>query len=66
MIKVRSSNLDSFDYNQLTQPLSVKFLDNPKIFNYLGVPPNVVDAFATSPSKGKFFHRYIKSKYKLG
>lgn len=58
MIPVRSSNLVAVGYNPTTLELTVQFRKG--VYTYSGVRQNVYNGLISSPSKGKFHHRFIK------
>ena len=62
-IKVESSNISSIGYDEQNQILEVEFYDF-RVFQYIGVPLEVYTNLMEAPSKGQFFARAIRSKYK--
>lgn len=62
MNKVNSSNLDSVDYNHLTETLTIQFLSG-HVYEYYNVPKFIYEGLMSAPSKGKYHHRYIKNSY---
>lgn len=63
MVSVRSSHLKSVGYNPTARTMAVKFNDGGT-YHYYGVTPNTHDQFMAAPSKGKFFRRAIKGRYR--
>lgn len=63
MVNVQSSNLDSVDYDEESETLIIKFR-NGGIYKYFGVPKNIYLNLINAPSKGKYFHNFIKDIYK--
>ncbi|WP_306309345.1 KTSC domain-containing protein [Xenorhabdus anantnagensis] len=61
-VSVSSSNLHSVGYDQVTRTLEIAF-HNGGIYQYDGVPANVHQGLMSAPSKGKYFHQYIKNVY---
>lgn len=59
---VTSSNLAGYGYVQATGQLVIQFKSG-KLYRYDEVPENVVKAFETAPSKGKFFGANIRDQY---
>jgi hypothetical protein len=59
---VRSSNIKSIGYNEITRSLEVEF-NNGTIYEYYKVPKEVHDLLMTSASHGKYLNQYIKKKY---
>lgn len=62
--KVDSSFVDQIAYNDNLGFLDVK-LKNGSIYSYKKVPRKVFDDFLRAKSKGDFYNRIIKKKYKL-
>lgn len=56
-----SSNIIRAEYDAETKAFDVHFKNGS--YRYFGVPQSVVDAYKSSPSKGSFLHRNIKSVY---
>ena len=58
--------LDFEDYDERTQTLTVSF--GQRVYAYSPVPKDVANGFkmadAVGVSKGSYFQRYIKSRYK--
>jgi len=61
-VSVSSSAIDSIGYDQSSQTLQIEFVGG-EVYDYQGVPPDVYKAMMAAPSKGKFFHSRIKSRY---
>ncbi|MDE9537282.1 KTSC domain-containing protein [Xenorhabdus bovienii] len=61
-VPVSSSNLLSVGYDSTTLTLEIAF-HNGGIYQYDGVPANVHQGLMSAPSKGKYFHQYIKNVY---
>ncbi len=62
-IRVRSSNIRSIGYDEITHTLEIEF-HHGGIYQYYKVPKSVFEAFMATRSKGKFFFKNIKEKYK--
>lgn len=60
MIPVQSSNLASVGYENRT--LYIAF-HSGGLYSYVGVPESLYRELLSAPSKGKFFHAYIKGAY---
>jgi hypothetical protein len=60
---VQSSNIDSIGYDPEENILQIKF-NSGGIYNYHNVPRRVYTTLLAAPSKGKYFHSDIKSKFK--
>jgi len=54
-----SSLISGYGYDADTQTMSVRFRSNGREYNY-AVPTETFTAFLASPSKGSYFHKYIK------
>ena len=65
LVPMVSSNLRSFGYDEITQTFAVQFMhgDANKVYLYHGVPVSVVKGFKTSPSKGSFFAKAIRTQF---
>lgn len=60
MIPVDSSNLASVGYENRT--LYIAF-HSGGLYSYAGVPERIYQELLAAPSKGKYFHAYIKGVY---
>jgi hypothetical protein len=60
---VESSWIDAVAYFEPMGGLDVR-LKNGKTYGFIGVPKQVYDDFMESTSKGEFFNRVIKNRYK--
>lgn len=56
---VSSSNLASVGYDAATATLEIEF-HSGGIYQYYNVPESLFHDLFNAPSKGKFFHKYIK------
>ncbi len=65
MPALNSSNLASYDYDQDTQRLSIRFTSG-RTYNYADVPQDVVDGLASASSPGVYFNSAIKDQYRVG
>jgi hypothetical protein len=61
--KVSSSNIFSVGYDAENRVLEIEFV-NGGLYQYFGVPQNVVDQFYAAPSKGKFLGSSVRNKYR--
>ncbi|MHA1408506.1 MAG: KTSC domain-containing protein [Candidatus Heimdallarchaeaceae archaeon] len=59
---VLSSNLDWVKYNEETRKLIIGFKDGSE-YEYSNVPLNIYEGLLSAPSKGKYFHKFIKNQY---
>jgi hypothetical protein len=61
-ILVESSNINKINFDLTTLTLSINFKPN-STYEYLNVPYWIWEGLIGSPSKGKYFHSFIKGKY---
>lgn len=61
LVPVLSSHLRAMGYDETTGELQIQFW-NGTIYAYYGVPMDIYQAFAMSPSLGTFFHQYIRNR----
>jgi len=59
---VVSSNIQAVRYDPNAQMLQIRFRDSG-VYEFVGVPQHVYQAFALAASKGKFFHANIRGTY---
>ncbi|HEY4754764.1 MAG TPA: KTSC domain-containing protein [Ignavibacteriaceae bacterium] len=59
---VKSSNLKSVGYDELSEILEVEFKTGG-IYQYSKVPENIYQELIKATSHGKYFIRFIKNKY---
>lgn len=60
-VDIKSTCIDSWDYDPSTLDLDVYFVSNPsKAYTFPGVPKSVVKRWILSPSKGQFYWRVIR------
>lgn len=62
MNKVKSSHIDSTDYDAQKRILTIKF-SNGATYEYEAVPQYIKTALDLAPSKGEYFAKYIKHKF---
>lgn len=58
-----STSLRAVGYDAGRQKLEVQFLAN-SVYQYSGVPQDVYEGLLSAPSKGRYFARYIKGRYR--
>lgn len=65
MIPVTSSFIHALGYNadQRTATVEFKCRGGYSIYQYFGVAPQTFSRWLKSPSKGKYFHRNIRSRF---
>jgi hypothetical protein len=57
-----SKVIHDFSYNVATRQLAVTFVTG-RVYAYANVPPDVVNAFRSSGSRGRFFNQEIRDNY---
>lgn len=57
-----SSNLNSAEYDDLTNTLRIRF-NAGGIYEYYGVPQVVVNELRQAASAGSYFHEFIREKF---
>ena len=62
-VSVRSGNLATVGYDAQSHMLEIEFT-NGGTYQYFDVPQSAYDGLMTAPSHGKFFHAYIRNKYR--
>lgn len=62
MLPVSSSNIDSIGYNEESQEVYVRFLNNT-LYVYKGIPVHVFEDFRDAPSQGVYLNANIKNVY---
>lgn len=62
MKSVASSNIASYGYDQSSETLRIRF-HNAAIYDYAGVPLEVVQAMIEAPSIGSYFSANIRNAY---
>ena len=59
-----SSCLARASYQEDHSILQIQFHDDDgSVYNYSGLPKSLFDAFLRAPSKGAFFHRFIRNHF---
>ena len=61
-VAVRSSNRRSVGYDRWAQRLEIEFR-NGRVYAYFEVPEHIHSQLMDAPSKGRYFHYYIKRHY---
>jgi hypothetical protein len=59
---VESAVLASVAYDEAGQRLRLEFR-NRATYHYFGVPPGVHQALLEAPSKGGYFHRFLRGRF---
>jgi hypothetical protein len=63
MKQIKSSQIESYGYDEATKTLAIKFNKGTKTYRYPGVPADLVAGFEKG-SAGKHFAANIKPKFK--
>ena len=59
-----SSVIRRFSYDEAQRRLRVTFVSGD-VYDYAGVPPDVVEDFRAAFSKGRFFASHIRDRYRF-
>ncbi|TRZ80297.1 MAG: KTSC domain-containing protein [Nitrosopumilales archaeon] len=62
-IRVKSSNLRSVGYDELTQILEIEFQQGGT-YQYFGVSKKIYDNLMKALSHGEYYERFIKNRYR--
>jgi len=57
-----SSVIRRFQYDEAARRLRIVFVSG-EVYDYDGVPPEVIAAFRAAPSRGRFFGPHIRDRY---
>ena len=60
---VQSTTLAALAYDEAHETLQLEFRSRA-IYRYFGVPARVYEALLAAPSKGKYFNRTIRGKFR--
>jgi lysyl-tRNA synthetase class 2 len=63
LLKPEGSVIKQFTYEPKTQTLTIEF-DSGSVYEYFKVPPSVKDDLDNAPSKGQYFNKFVKGKFK--
>ncbi|MHC5671231.1 lysine--tRNA ligase [Nostoc sp.] len=63
LLKPEGSVIKQFSYDSKTQTLTIEF-DSGSVYEYFKVPPSVKEDLDNAPSKGQYFNKFIKGKFK--
>ncbi len=64
-VDIDSSAIMQAGYSRKKQQLYLRFVSNPSVlYIYHGLNRGLKDKFKFSPSKGQFFQKFIRSKFK--
>lgn len=62
-ISVVSRDLKSIGYDEAANVLEIEF-NSGSIYNYFSVPQQIYNELMEAPSKGKYFHAYIRPVFR--
>lgn len=57
---VASSSIASVGYDEVTRTLEIEF-HNGRIYQFLGVPPEMAAALRAAKSTGAYFNKYLRN-----
>lgn len=60
---VQSSSLLSVGYDKDTNTLEIEFRSDG-IYQYFNVPEDIYSGLLNAPSKGTYFHEFIRGRYR--
>ena len=63
MVSVKSSAMTAVGYEPDTRTLRIRFIQDAD-YDYSGVPPEVYQGMLSAESRGKYYHKHIKCKYR--
>jgi KTSC domain len=63
--KVKSSWIARVEYSGAPSRTLTIVLKNGNVYTVPGISQNFYNRMLTNPSKGKYYHQFIKDKYKL-
>ncbi|GBE95325.1 lysine--tRNA ligase [Nostoc cycadae] len=63
LLKPEGSFIKEFSYDPKTQTLTIEF-DGGSVYEYFKVPSNIKEDLDNAPSKGQYFNKFIKGKFK--
>ncbi|MEH2374579.1 lysine--tRNA ligase [Nostoc sp.] len=64
LLKPEGNVIKQFSYDPKTQTLTIEF-DSGSVYEYFKVPPSVKEDLNNAPSKGQYFNKFIKGKFKF-
>jgi lysyl-tRNA synthetase class 2 len=64
LLKPEGNVIKQFSYEPKTQTLTIEF-DSGSVYEYFKVPPSVKEDLDNAPSKGQYFNKSIKGKFKF-
>ena len=63
-VLVESNSIESIAYYELAKVLEVKFKRDGKVYHHFGVSKKTYEDFLNAKSKGEFYNRIIRKRYK--
>lgn len=64
-VKVKSSWIDRINYEPYPTKVLTLTLKNGRSYRIPNIEPGVYQQFVTRPSKGKYWHQFIKGRYRV-
>jgi hypothetical protein len=64
MIYLNSSAILCVDYDSWSKVLSIQFTSGVIFYSFFGVPASVYHGLIRAPSAGKYYHIYIRGRYR--
>lgn len=61
-VVVNSTSIATIGFNQTRGVLEIQFT-NGRIYRYVAVPKKIQQEFLRAPSRGKFYHEFIRGRY---
>lgn len=65
MVDVDSTLIQQVGYDAASRTLVIKFVTDGSVYEYYDVPQEVYEALMAAESKGRYFTRHIKNKYRF-
>ncbi len=63
LLKPEGNVIKQFTHDVKTQTLTIEF-DSGSVYEYFKVPPSIKEGLDNAPSKGQYFNKFIKGKFK--
>ncbi|MBD2679539.1 MULTISPECIES: lysine--tRNA ligase [Nostoc] len=63
LLKPEGSLIKQFSHDEKTQTLTIEF-DSGSVYEYFKVPSSIKESLDNAPSKGQYFNKFIKGKFK--
>ncbi len=62
-VVVNSTSIATIGFNQTRGVLEIQFV-NGRVYRYVDVPKPIQQRFLQAPSRGKFYHEFIRGHYR--